>query len=81
MKTRINITAGNWHAEILAALKFAFDTNNSGYTVTLEQTGYESVRVYGLGRDLGSDNSILLLAGEERLVVSLSPDGALYLNN
>lgn len=81
MKTRINISAGNWHAEILAALKFAFDANNAGYTVTLEQTGYESVRVYGLGRDLGSDNSISLLVGEDRLVVSLLSDGALYLNN
>ena len=81
MKTRINVTSNNWHAEILAALKFAFDANNVGYTVTLEQTGYESVRVYGLGRDLGSDNSISLLVGEERLKISLLTDGVLYLNN
>lgn len=81
MKTKINVTPNNWHSEILTALKFAFDANNVGYTVTLEQTGYESVRVYGLGRNLGSDSSISLLVGEERLVVSLLPDGTLYLNN
>jgi len=81
MKTKINVTPNNWHFEILTALKFAFDANNVGYTVTLEQTGYESLRVYGLGRNLESDSSISLLVGEERLVVSLLPDGALYLNN
>ena len=80
MKTRINITAGNWHAEILAALELAFDSNKIGYTVTLEQTGYESVRVYGLGRNLGSDSSISLLVEESRTVISLLPDGVLYLN-
>ena len=81
MKTRINVTPNNWHAEILTALKFAFDANNAGYTVTLEQTGYESIRVYGLGRNLGSDSSIYLLVGEDRLVASLLSDGVLYLNN
>jgi hypothetical protein len=80
MKTRINITAGNWHAEILAALELAFDSNKIGYTVTLEQTGYESVRVYGLGRNLGSDSSISLLVEESRTVISLLSDGVLYLN-
>ena len=81
MKTRINVTPNNWHAEILTALKFAFDANNVGYIVTLEQTGYESIRVYGLGKNMGSDSSISLLVGEERLKISLLTDGILYLNN
>lgn len=82
MRTQINVTSGKWHAEILSALIEAFDIKNKdmGYTITLENETDQPVRVYGLGKDLGSDDKITLLVGEDRHRVGLKLNDKIYFN-
>ena len=81
MKTQLNLTPGNWKSEILNGLRFAFDSANVGYMVTLEQGIGYPIRIFGMAKHDGGDTTIPLYIEGCRSSIILTETDKVYLTN
>lgn len=79
MKAQINLTEGNWNAEILNALRFAFDPAKVGYTVTLEKPIGYPIRIFGLAKNDGTSIPVYIEGCQSTILVQ--PDDLVFLNH
>lgn len=81
MKTQVNLTAGKWEGEILNALRYAFDKENSGYTVTLEQSIGYPIRIFGLAKPVPGSTDVRVYIQGCQSTILLKNDDKVFINH